>query len=284
MMRVLLTGDYEHRAFSEAVEWLHRHTRLIAATGRERALALLAVCPEAPEVIVVAQSRPGQIAASTFEALRRAAPLARIVALLGSWCDGLPRGGQPWPGVIRLPWHRWHLRAPRELSQLAARGPSSWHAPATATEAEKFLFAPAPPTPSGDVTRRGMIVIAAARHAAYDALADACASAGFACTWLAPGRPVHQSGVAAVLWDTAGLDDRSERELAELVARFHPAPVLALVGFPRYDDVMRAREAGAAAVIAKPFLVDELHGEFDRVLNQRENESPLAIAPQADAA
>ena len=281
MMRVLLTGDYERREFGEAVDWLHRHTRLTVAAGRERALALLAVWPGAPEVIVVAQSRPGQIEASTYEALRRAAPLARIVALLGSWCDGLPRSGQAWPGVIRIAWHRWQLRAPREFGRLAARAASSWHAPATATEAEQFLFAPSLPRCNGEAGRRGMIVIAAARHAAYDALADACASAGYACTWLVPDRPVHQSGVAAVLWDSAGFHDCSDRELADLVARFRPAPVLALVGFPRYDDAARAREAGAAAVIAKPFLVDDLHGELDRVLNQRQGAAPHPSASQA---
>jgi hypothetical protein len=284
MIRVLLTGDYEHRQFGEAVEWMRRHTRLTVAAGRERALALLAVCPEPAEVIVVAQSRPGQIEPGTFEALRRASPLARIVALLGSWCDGLPRGGQAWPGVIRMAWHRWHLRAPREFSRLAARAASSWHAPATATEAEQFLFAAQLSSPGSEPNRRGLVVISAADHAAYDALADTCVAAGFSCTWLAPHRPVHHSGVSAVLWDAAWFDESNETELTELAARFRPAPVLALVGFPRYDDIPRAREAGASTVIAKPFLVDELYGELDRVLNVCENESPCVITPHSDAA
>ena len=50
-----------------------------------------------PDVIVVAQAFPGQFSHQAIDRLRRLAPLARMVGLMGSWCEGEMRTGSPWP-------------------------------------------------------------------------------------------------------------------------------------------------------------------------------------------
>ena len=67
----------------------------------EAAAAVLAEDDAAVDVIVVAQARPGEFSHAQIERLRQAAPLARIVGLLGSWCEGEMRSGRPWPAAVR---------------------------------------------------------------------------------------------------------------------------------------------------------------------------------------
>ena len=75
----------------------------------------------AVDVIVVAQAYPGQFSGEALDRLARLAPLARVVVLLGSWCEGEVRSGRPWPGAIRVYWHQWPARCAQELGRLRAR-------------------------------------------------------------------------------------------------------------------------------------------------------------------
>jgi hypothetical protein len=92
-----------------------------------------------PDVIVVAQARPGEFSHQAVDRLRRLAPLARIVGLMGSWCEGEMRSGSPWPASARVYWHQWPARCGGELGHLARGVPSSWSLPITATEEERLL-------------------------------------------------------------------------------------------------------------------------------------------------
>lgn len=89
---VWLVGDVEHPDFAEA-----------AALVRATAI----VGPGLPELIVLAQSRPGVIRLREIERLRRSAPLSGEVSLLGSWCEGETRTGKPAAGVRRLYWYEF---------------------------------------------------------------------------------------------------------------------------------------------------------------------------------
>ena len=80
---VWLVGEIEHPDFAETVALV-------------RDAASVGSLP--PELIVMAQSRPGVFSAQWIERLRRSAPLAGVVALLGTWCEGETRSGRPAPG------------------------------------------------------------------------------------------------------------------------------------------------------------------------------------------
>ena len=69
----------------------------------------------APHGIVLAQAYPGQFSPVAIDRLRNLAPLARLIAILGSWCEGEPRSGHPLPGVIRIYWHQAAERIRREF-------------------------------------------------------------------------------------------------------------------------------------------------------------------------
>ena len=65
---------------------------------------------------------PGQFSCEAIDRIRTRAPLARLVGLLGSWCEGEVRSGQPWPGTIRIYAHQWPGRAEQELKRLEQEG------------------------------------------------------------------------------------------------------------------------------------------------------------------
>src|SRR5688500_4148457 len=107
-----IVGDCRHADFSSAIEWTKAHARCVLFDAPTDALRDL---PFEPDAILLAQSRPGQISHEDVERLHAAAPLARLIYLVGPWCEGELRSGQPCPGVVRVPWRAWQSRLPHEL-------------------------------------------------------------------------------------------------------------------------------------------------------------------------
>ncbi len=254
-----------------------RPPRVCRASDVGAALDLLAR-GAAPRWIVVLQSWPGEILPADVDHLRRAAPLARIRAVVGSWCEGETRSGKPWPSVPRASWSHWAATLARELRDTAQDRASPWSLPATASAEEALLAAidPRGPAPSIGDTSPGLLIVARERET-REALADAAAARGYRARAIASPADWSKSFAAsdasaeprswnpgAILWDTtpAVVGDRN---IVERVSRAAAgAPVLAMVGFPRADDA-RAREAGVAALVAKPYLLDDLFWRVEQV-------------------
>jgi hypothetical protein len=92
-----LVGDVDHADFGDAVRLICEQSRVIPLDDRR-------ICPE---LIVMAQSRPGTVQSEDVERLRRRAPLAGVVSLAGSWCEGETRTGRPLPSAVRLYWYEF---------------------------------------------------------------------------------------------------------------------------------------------------------------------------------
>jgi CheY-like chemotaxis protein len=256
---VLLVGDYAARDFREPVAWLAAHTDLKRAADVPQALSQLA--DWLPAVIFLVQSYPGQLPAREVRQLHAATPFSRLIALLGSWCEGEQRSGKPWAGVPRIYWHQW---SPQIVSELAADSPASlglWQLPRTATASEQLERAATLPWPRGV----GLVSIDTRLFRDYEALAEACQAGGYATAWSEPGRPICLKGVAAAIWDGISVTDESQ-ELARVVRAAHPAPVVAMVDYLRRQDADLAAAAGAAAVLRKPLLVRDLLSWLDVVV------------------
>ena len=255
---VLLVGNAAHREFRPAVELLERAGGLTIAADVAAALVELERGTPPPALVVIAQARPGEYASAEIDALRRAAPLAPFVALLGSWCEGETRSGSPWPGVVRVYWHQWRWRATAELAALRTGRRSNWSLPATASEEERLLASALQPF----VNRPGLAAIAAENFAMADWLADACRAQGFAVIHCTALRPCKASGVEAVLWDAGLAAEANFAELETLRLAFPDARRIALADFPRIEHCERLLAAGATAVLSKPVLLAELASHF----------------------
>jgi hypothetical protein len=246
---VQLVGDIQHPDFRHAIELLRRESR--ATADQETP----------PELIVVAQCRPDSIGLAQMSHLRRTAPLAGMIALVGSWCEGETRTGRPWPGAQRLYWYEFPAWWRKQMLLRAAGCCPDWARPVDfglPAAAGKLLSDCGFSTrmPGRLVGRSGVIVLRTALRETADALADILNGAGYATAWQAPGRlPSCIRGAEAGIWEGGQFSDDEAADLRAFCNQMTRdyAPVLALLDFPRRNRVDHALEIGAAAVLGKPW-------------------------------
>jgi hypothetical protein len=273
-LSILLFGDFERAEFFDARAGLERFGTVHQYAGVDEAADAMARAEFVPDVIVAAQAFPGQVSQQAIDRLRRLAPLARVVGLLGSWCEGEMRSGSPWPGVVRTYWHQWPARSARELYCMANGHHCSWSLPPTATEEERLLAdmnACGIHTGAPLDAPRGLVSICGRSRETAEWLSAACRKRGFSTVWRRSATAAESDGVVAGIYDGTDLTEDSCDELRRLAAALHPAPVVALLAFPRIEDRQRALSAGAASVLSKPLSLEDLFTELDRALGCRAN-------------
>ena len=220
-----------------------------------------------PAVIVVEQPRPGRLSAAEFDELQRAAPLARIVRLLGDWMEGELRTGRPQPGTLRAYWHEVATRLQQDFQNLNAGRKSNWTVPTTANDQERLLAAVGdsyafsnPQSPS-----KSIAVYAQHRETA-ESLTEMCTQCGWHGEWLREHQLAAPIVVDAILVDSVRGVPAAIASIGKLRPVAGTTPIIVLVGFAREDELRELRAAGASVVIRKPFLVDDLKFQLDRAL------------------
>jgi CheY-like chemotaxis protein len=148
------------------------------------------------------------------------------------------------------------------LARLARGQPCAWALPPTATEEERLLAAGAE-TSEDKPPGRSVVVVHSPSFEMWDWLAAACQSRGFAAVWQRAASGLRARGAAGGIFDATDLGPGEQEALEKMVAGLHPAPVVALVSFPRVEDRRRALSAGAAAVLSKPLTAEDLFEEMD---------------------
>lgn len=224
-----------------------------------------------PELVLVATPRPGLVTREHVVRLGAVAPLARLVIVGGSWCEGEWRTGRPPLGAVRLYWHElgaWWRTA------LAAREDGiapPWSAPLDEPRAGRNVLEP----PLRSVAPRKRLAIDAIDVAAFEALAASLGEVGWDCAW----RPRHRRGAAdhddaaafsAGIWDGGQLDPAEVEHLRQFCLWLEPqrAPVLALVDYPRAEQVMTIADVGAAAMMGKPYQTVCIANELSRIVRR----------------
>ncbi|MDY0165102.1 MAG: response regulator [Thermoguttaceae bacterium] len=264
-LSILLLGQTRRNEFRESVATLEHCGRVTTVSCAAEAEELLSRDDFAADLIVAAQSFPGEITGQAVDRLRRLAPVARVVGLLGSWCEGEMRSGEPWPAAVRAYWHQWPDRCAAELERIQSNRPAAWSLPATATEEERLLLESSDPLPTG----AGLIAVRSRSFEMADWLCEACRRQGYATVWLDRRRIPRIEGAAAALLDMADAGPDDLAELEALAAQLRPAPVLALMHFPRTQDVRNAARNGAAGVLSKPVQLEDLFSRLARLCANR---------------
>ena len=266
VLSILLLGDTARTEFDEARSVLDRWGTVQGFDAVDTASASIVAAEVVPDLIVVAQAFPGQFSHQAIDRLRRLAPLARLVGLMGSWCEGELRSGAPWPAVVRCYCHQWTDRCNRQLARLTVGTCCSWALPPTATEEERLLVdSPALSNRKESPPQRGLVLIHAPKREMSEWLSAACRSRGYATVWQRSSAALRAEGATAAIFDGAYVGPEDFDQLQRLATTLHPAPVIALLAFPRVEDKKRALSAGAAAVVSKPVAVDDLFWELERV-------------------
>jgi hypothetical protein len=266
---VWLIGDANHPEFGDAVELLHATADVRRFVDAAQAVSARIDLNQNSELIVFAASRPGQLRERDVELLRRWLPLAGMVALLGSWCEGETRTGRPVPGVLRSYWYDFPNWWRRQQALRAAGGCPDWARPATVDTHELGSRV----ATCGGKSSAGLIVLQTTCWETADVLADVLQRAGYATVWIPPGgRAPTLRGAVAGIWEGRQLDAPEIGRLDEFCRRLakDAAPVIALADFPRRDRCGAAQRAGAAAVLGKPWLNVDLLLTLER-LTQRDD-------------
>lgn len=269
----LLIGDFGDSDFAVIRKPLAQFGRIIECADVATAIEQINDADSPPDVIILAQSRPGEFRDAELDALQRQTPLAPKLGLLGSWCEGEMRTGKPWPGMIRTYWHTWLPRWLRQFQRLSSGQLPAWGLPATATDDERVMFA-------DNAQDRATGQLVAVRSYSYDMaemLCDVCSRHGYATIWIDPRRTLQLEGVGAVVWDATG---DQWTECSAVAAEFPATPLLALIDFPRSDEIRQTLAAGAAAVLSTPLLLDDFFHQLDSLLS---GES-IGLATHHDAA
>jgi hypothetical protein len=265
--RIRLAGEFDHPDFGKALELL-------------RASAQITDSPdELPELTIVAQARPDAISGQKIESLRCEVPPARIVALLGNWCEGETRTGRPWPGVQRFYWYEFPAWWRRQLSLRAAGCCTDWtddcglqnRVGEISTVVNYGSLECERQNREWESRGRpcGYLVLSTPVRDTALALSDFLQPAGYATVWSPAGRrPGLICGATAAIWEGGQLSTREADELAAFCRELtrDAAPVIALLDFPRYDRCELAREVGAAAILGKPWRNAEVLATLEALI------------------
>lgn len=263
----LFIGDADRDEFRQAAAWLIDR----GAVAASDVAAAQAVVREgfAPALIVVAQSWPGRFSERQIDELRRCAPLARIVRLLGTWLEGEGRTGKPWQTTIRTHWHQWQSRHARQLEQAEAAKLATWSLPVTAGEDDRLLaVCDAGDSNSSNPASVPLIAIDARTRESAESLFDLCTQRGWRAIRLRSADSAPPSNVDCAVFDADSASAAEDEAWTALRAALGDTPIIALVGFPRIEDLERFQTAGAAAIVAKPYFADELLWQIEQFLPQ----------------
>jgi hypothetical protein len=243
---VLAIGPWHHGEFALLQPSLNGASDWLRSKNYPDALTLLSENEWSPEFILIAQPLPGDVSQCEIEQLRQAAPLAHIVIVAGSWCEGELRTGQPPEGVLRMYWHEFANWWPSRMQ-------SDWSAcldgPFAARDAK----------PINQAKSSFLVAIHSPTFALFDAISSTLAVSGHSATWI---RDVSMlpAELDTGMWDGGQLD---VQELADLKAfatevQSRSGKLVVLLDFPRKQHFELLQELSCHAILGKPYIVEEL--------------------------
>ncbi len=266
---VLAIGPWSQGEFHCALSQIMASRHWNHEADIDAALVSLESGATCPELILLAQPTPGASAAASVANLQKRAPLARIVVVAGTWCEGEIRTGKPLPGVLRLYWYElagWWYRA---IGLLKKGEIPTWSVPPDgliAGRCRQSHFVTGENSFSNNRDPEveilsGEVAIDCSGYSTFEALATAFACYGAQCYWLRRGSATEwPTELVAGIWDGGQLDPPEIKRLREFSTEVHHrgGVCLALLDFPRREHLATVPEAGCEVVLGKPYVVEEL--------------------------
>lgn len=255
-------------------------TANIADDASDGAAATIPSVPLPPELVLLAQPRPGTSDQAQLETLRSLAPLTRVVIIAGTWCEGELRTGQPSTGVVRLYWYEFAPWWRAAVAEWQTNQTPVWSEPLDDVRAgQQTTIIKLRERDHVVPSKAAIIAVDAIDFALFETLAAVLAPYGWRCEWQPRHRPelVQPTQPVAAIWDGGQLSDGELASLVSFAARVHDgnavAPVIVLLDFPRVEHLEAAR-AGAAVVLGKPYRIAHLANELDRLINAAVDVAP----------
>jgi hypothetical protein len=239
-------GPWHHGEFALLQPSLNGSSDWLRSKNFVDALTLLSENEWSPEFILIAQALPGVISQDEIEKVRQAAPLAQIVIVAGSWCEGELRTGQPPEGVLRMYWHEfanwWPTRMQSDWSA-CLDGPFAARCSKLSTQSQNSCSA----------------AIHSPTLAEFQAISSVLTPSGCKTMWVrhADGFPSEYS---VGIWDGGQLDFQELTKLKAFASKVQSrsGKLVVLLDFPRKEHFELLQDLGCHAVFGKPYIIEEL--------------------------
>jgi hypothetical protein len=253
-VRAALLGEFTSGEFVEVRQRIEADGDVLAYATAASLLEGIGGNP-AIEVVFIAQVRPGEWDGGWIDRLRGLAPLVRVVAVLGTWCEGETRTGRPLAADVRVFWHAFPAWWARQTEALRAGRAPDWSFP----DCDSGSGTASPRTRDAQVTTRGLAIVAARDRESAESLALALRAGGWSSVWVRPPLPLPDVyGASAIVYDGGQLDADEVAAMADLRQRYGELPIVALADFPTFDRVAAADAVGPTIVLGKPLLLEDL--------------------------
>ena len=234
-LRVGVAGAWDRTEFGAARRWLANQ-----ACVSELAHEPVASAPD-PDLLLVAQARPGEMTERKLRHLRAIYPLTPVMLIYGSWCEGELRTGRAAvSSVHRVPWYNFRPTM-GWIRDVGPPGGLTWlHHPQSWYDDELPGRAPWPTLTNLRVRVQSN---SCTQRQQWTQLVQTL------------GATVvdHSDDSNVQLWDD-GPGSRSglPSVLAHFGGQERISPSLAIVTFPRIDVVSRLESMGPIRVVGKP--------------------------------
>jgi len=190
-----------------------------------------------PQLVILAQSRPGEYKAEDVGALRKAWPKTRFVSLPGSWCEGEACTGTPLPNIPRIYATRWP--AGMTPSQLTMVGVALDGDESSTSGLPRFAN-----------TTKTLVAVYSAHDGYRQALVEMLAGVGCGIVSASVDAMLQVTGVDFIIWDVPCAIGQRHEEITTLRRRHPEAYLVGLMHFPRYNDL---ETLGIDRIIPQPF-------------------------------
>jgi hypothetical protein len=243
LLTVLAIGPWDRGEFALVVSKLNSSGDWLNCDNCDVATKMLLESEFAPELILIAQTLPGSVRQDEVEALRSAAPLAQIVIVAGSWCEGELRTGTPTGGVLRMYWHEFANWWPeREFSECLDGPLAACSSHVNITNEQS-----------------GIVAIYTPSLASFEALASTLALSGFDAQWIRKTDTMPEDATIGI-WDGGQFDATELAELQVFAAevRRRDGQLVVLLDYPRKQHFEILQQIGCSSVFGKPYVVKEL--------------------------
>jgi hypothetical protein len=190
-----------------------------------------------------------------------------IVVLLGSWCEGQNRSGEPLSGVNNVLWSQWKNRFEQFAVQLSSGLSTDWHQPLTATTADRVRDLKLDPVIVEKLAGT-KILISALDRTSFESTCDLLNHYQCGCHWQeSPDHPSDDEVFDLAIVQGNTVSDSFESRVTAIRQQFDSLPMVAILNGPRAQDVERLAVLGITEIIAKPFSQLDLVFSVSRILN-----------------
>ena len=260
--KVLLVGDYWHSDFRTLIANPACTTTLVPAEQ----LSDEHLADASFDLAILAAARRDQFSHEWIETIRGKLAPTPLIAMLGSWCEGEQRSGEPWPGVQRVYWHQWRNRFDFFLKQLASDQICDWHLPATTNHADGVIN-PNIKNAFGISEHEPVVGVSAVSEMHYQMIADALQVFETKTFWIEHRQwedsAMKQPSLIVVDGDSWTQELKSRIDWLRIDLKID-SPIVQLLNFPRPSDLPALHAAGIIEVVSKPFQLSDLALAIER--------------------